>query len=479
MKKYTKEQKFKITKIVVTAVVLFLMSALSLALPLRPSVSETEKRKLAEFPDFTVSAFLDGSYFSDISLWFSDTVPFRDYFVSANSKIQNFLGSSRVHLGFSEGSKGDEIPDVPGNVQVETTTQIPVTQEPTTEIPVTEVPTTEVPVTEVHSTVIIETTLPPETTTVITETTTSGGTVENTTHSQAFSSIYIHENAGYEYYHFNKDATDGYISAVNLTADKLQGKANVYCMVIPTSIDIVLPEAVRAKLSVSDQSKAIDYMLGSMNGNVRKVNIYPSLKSHASEYLYFRTDHHWTALGAYYAYADFCTSKGISALPLNSYGVLSFDGFLGSFYTDSGMSPALSATPDRVDAYLPPCNTVMTVYDKNGNPSVHPLIYNVSNNAASNKYGCFIFGDNPFTIIDNTDMAAGESCLVIKESFGNCFVPFLASHYKYVYVMDFRYSPYSIMSLVNAYGINDVIFCNNISMTRSTSMVNTLYNHIG
>ena len=250
-------------------------------------------------------------------------------------------------------------------------------------------------------------------------------------------------------------------------------------MVIPTSIDIVLPEAIRAKLSVSDQSKAINYMLGSMNDNVRKINIYPTLKNHSGEYLYFRTDHHWTALGAYYAYTDFCNTKGISALPLNSYGVLSFDGFLGSFYTDSGMNPALSATPDRVDAYVPPCNTVMTVYDKNGNPGVHPLIYNVSGNAASNKYGCFIFGDNPFTIIDNTDMAAGESCLVIKESFGNCFVPFLASHYKYVYVMDFRYSPYSIMSLVDAYGINDVIFCNNISMTRSTSMVNTLLNHIG
>ncbi|MBQ2759051.1 MAG: hypothetical protein IJE93_04725 [Clostridia bacterium] len=473
MKNYTKEQKLNITKTVVTAAVLLVMSIGSLIIPLRPSVSETEKRELAKFPDFTVSALLDGSYFSDISLWFSDTVPFRDYFVSANSKIQNFLGTSRVQLGFSEGNKGDEIPDVPDNIQTETTTQPPVTQESTTAPPVTEPPVTEPPVTEAPTTLL------PETTTALPESTTAQGQTESTTHSQAFSSIYIHGNAGYEYYHFNQSATDGYIAAVNQTADKLLGKANVYCMVIPTSIDIVLPEAIRAKLSVSDQSKAINYMLGSMNDNVRKINIYPTLKNHSGEYLYFRTDHHWTALGAYYAYTDFCNTKGISALPLNSYGVLSFDGFLGSFYTDSGMNPALSATPDRVDAYVPPCNTVMTVYDKNGNPGVHPLIYNVSGNAASNKYGCFIFGDNPFTIIDNTDMAAGESCLVIKESFGNCFVPFLASHYKYVYVMDFRYSPYSIMSLVDAYGINDVIFCNNISMTRSTSMVNTLLNHIG
>ena len=90
MKNYTKEQKLNITKTVVTAAVLFVMSIGSLIIPLRPSVSETEKRELAKFPDFTVSALLDGSYFSDISLWFSDTVPFRDYFVSG--RTQGIIG---------------------------------------------------------------------------------------------------------------------------------------------------------------------------------------------------------------------------------------------------------------------------------------------------------------------------------------------------------------------------------------------------
>ena len=70
----------------------------------------------------------------------------------------------------------------------------------------------------------------------------------------------------------------------------------VYDMIVPTSIDIMLPESTRAGLNTDDQKKAIDYMYGSMLDETKKVNIYDTLMSHNDEYLYFRTDHHWTAL---------------------------------------------------------------------------------------------------------------------------------------------------------------------------------------
>lgn len=457
MSKFTKEQKFKILKVALAAFVLFALSVISLIIPLRPEVSELEKRELAKFPEFTVEAFFDGSYFADISLWFSDTVPFRDTLVSLNSKVQNFLGTSTVLAGFSEGEKGDEIPDIPTSPPEENTT-VSIPQETTTVQQET-------------------TTLPPaETTTSVSLPTTSE--TESTTALQTFSSIFVYENAGYEYYHFNQTASDNYAQTLTAASYALSGLADVYCMIVPTSIDITLADDIRQKLSVSDQAKAIEYMYSVMGTNVKKVNVYNTIKAHRDEYLYFRTDHHWTALGAYYAYTDFCVAKGISALPLSSFALKSFNGFLGSFYNDSGMNPVLSATPDTVDAYYPPCNTVMTVTDKNGETNVRPLIYDVSGNQASNKYSCFIFGDNPFTVIENTDLPQGESCLVIKESFGNCFVPFLAYHYKYVYVMDYRYSADTIKGLVQSYSINDVIFCNNISMTRDVSLVGVLNSHI-
>ena len=250
-------------------------------------------------------------------------------------------------------------------------------------------------------------------------------------------------------------------------------------MIIPTSIDITLDERVRKKVNVSDQKKAIDYMEGSMNQNVVRVEIFDALKAHKDEYIYFRTDHHWTGLGAYYAYVRFCEIKGIQALPLSAYTVRSFDNFLGSFYKDSGNDPALGASPDVVDTYTPPCGTKMTVTEKSGNTLVTPMIYNATNNKPAYKYSAFIYGDNPFTVIENTDMTSGDALILVKESFGNAIAPLFTYHYKYVYVVDYRYYSGKLDALVNtaksACGGNvDVLYCNNISMTRASGQVTKL-----
>ena len=78
-----------------------------------------------------------------------------------------------------------------------------------------------------------------------------------------------------------------------------------------------------------------------MLDETKKVNIYDTLMSHNDEYLYFRTDHHWTALGAYYAYEEFAKAKGVKPLPLSKYEKVDFPDFLGSFYADTEKNPAL------------------------------------------------------------------------------------------------------------------------------------------
>lgn len=453
MKKFSKNTKAKMARILVTGTVLLALGFGALILPLRPSESAIEKRKLAEFPELSFSSLFNGSFFSGVSLWFSDTFPLRDELVALNYKIQNLLGTSTVQKGFNEGVKGDDIPDAPVT---------PVTDAPVSEISSSEAASEGIPVTEAS--------------TVPAETTTEGALPD---HIQELSGIIVCGNAAYEYYNFSQDAADSYARAVNRAASLFAGKAQVYSVIIPLSSDIVLDKRVRAGLSVSDQKKAIEYMYGSMSDSVRKVNIYDTLASHAGEYIYFRADHHWTGLGAYYAYTQFCAAKGIAALPLSSYTVRSFDNFLGSFYADSGQDPALAATPDVVDTYTPPCNAEMTVTEASGNVLTTPMIYNATSNKPAYKYSAFIYGDNPFTVIENTDMAQGESCILIKDSFGNAFAPLLTYHYKYVYVYDFRYDNSTVDYLVNTKGINDVIIMNNISLTRSQGQVDKLAEKIG
>lgn len=445
----------KTARIIITGTLVLALTFGAFILPLRPKVSEAEKRPLARFPEFSFSSLFSGEYFSGISSWFSDTVPFRDALVGLNSKIQHILGTATVLKGFNEAKAGDDIPDTPNTA------------------PVTEAPS----VSDISS----ETTAQPDSSTAAPETEPQG---EYDGLVQKFDSILVAGNSGYEYYNFNQAAADAYIAAVNAAGNKLGGRASVYSMIIPTSIDITLDSRVRKKVNVSDQKKAIDYMEGSMNQNVRRVEIFDTMKEHKNEYIYFRTDHHWTGLGAYYAYVHFCEVKGIQALPLSSYTVRSFDNFLGSFYNDSGKDPALGGTPDVVDTYTPPCNTKMTVTERSGNSFVTPMIYNATTNKPAYKYSAFIYGDNPFTVIENTDMTGGDALILVKESFGNAIAPLLTYHYKYVYVVDYRYYTGTLNSLVdtakNASGGNvDVLYCNNISMTRASGQVTKLAGVLG
>ena len=445
----------KTARIIITGTLVLALTFGAFILPLRPKVSEAEKRPLARFPEFSFSSLFSGEYLSGISSWFSDTVPFRDALVGLNSKIQHILGTATVLKGFNEAKAGDDIPDTPNTA------------------PVTEAPG----VSDISS----ETTAQPDSSTAAPETEPQG---EYDGLVQKFDSILVAGNSGYEYYNFNQAAADAYIAAVNAAGNKLGGRASVYSMIIPTSIDITLDSRVRKKVNVSDQKKAIDYMEGSMNQNVRRVEIFDTMKAHKNEYIYFRTDHHWTGLGAYYAYVHFCEVKGIQALPLSSYTVRSFDNFLGSFYNDSGKDPALGGTPDVVDTYPPPCNTKMTVNELSGNSFVTPMIYNATTNKPAYKYSAFIYGDNPFTVIENTDMTGGDALILVKESFGNAIAPLLTYHYKYVYVVDYRYYTGTLNSLVdtakNASGGNvDVLYCNNISMTRASGQVTKLAGVLG
>lgn len=449
MKKMPSGKLHKLIKISVCSLVILVITAVFMIIPLRPERSVTENRPLAKFPEFSFSALAQGDYFSDISTWFSDTVPFRDTLVDWNIKLQNFLGTSGAVRGFQEAVKNnDNIPEV--------------------------IPTANPEVTNEQGEQVIEyETLAPEELTF--------PDIENAPAAiEKLGYIAICGDAGYEYYNFVQSTADNYIKALNTAAAKFSGQADVYVTIAPNSTDITLDDENRAKLdsSVSNQRDAITYMLGSMSSGVKKFDCYDNIKLHRNEYVYFRTDHHWTALGAYYAYEEFCKTKGITPLKLDQFEPWDFEGFLGTFYNDSNKNPALGANPDTVHAYKPPCQYSTTLTDKNGNTSPWFLLYDETNAPASYKYGTFIGGDNPLTTITNASNPTGESCVVIKESYGNAFVPFLVYHYKTVYVVDYRHYNNTLSGFLAGHPVDDIIFVNNISMTRNADLVSRMSSFI-
>ena len=294
---------------------------------------------------------------------------------------------------------------------------------------------------------------------------------------QQYDAVYRVGDTGYEMYSYVDSTAKKYADNVNAVADALAGKANVYMLPIPLSSGVSLPDDLYGKDIFADQKDAEQKIIGYMNGNVKSVALYDTLLAHRTEYIYFRTDHHWTATGAYYAYEQFCKAKGITPTPISSYKVDEYDGFLGTFYRDSSQNATMGANPDKVVAYHPLSTEATLDYGDSENASLTrgKIIYDESDAPASLKYGAFITGDNAYSIINNPDVTNGSSCIVVKESFGNAFVPFLTDHYQTIYVLDYRYWKGSISQFAQSKGVQDVLFVNNLSAIRSTALVGYLH----
>ncbi|MCI9078626.1 MAG: hypothetical protein HFH68_06835 [Lachnospiraceae bacterium] len=287
------------------------------------------------------------------------------------------------------------------------------------------------------------------------------------------SGIVISGNAAYEQYTYIDSIAARYASITSKIADKLKDKADVYNIVIPTSIGITFPDNKKNASGSSDQKKSLEKIAGKMSGNVKFVPLYNEMMSHRKEYIYFRTDHHWTAKGAYYAYNAFCKVKHIMPVKLEDFKKVSFGSFTGSFYKDTNQNTALKK--DTLYAYYPAgCHdgSISLKYtNKDGVQVKGSLIEDASGYGESLKYSAFIDGDNPYTIIENDSLKDNSSCIVIKESFGNALIPFLVNHYHKIYVIDYRYWDGNIIKLAEEKRAGDIIIVNNISMTRNSYQV--------
>lgn len=428
MRKESKKDKKQMRiKIYICSAVIVLGGIIALILPLRPSFSKLEKRELDSFPKFTFSEFADGTYFSKINNWYTNTFPFRDQFIAANKKITACYGFQSKEEVIGTTKVADKIPDAKENPDK---TETAATTEATTEMATTE------RVVEKDGTLHAE--------------------------PESFGTVYISDNRAFSVYYFNQSAVDTYAQAVNDCASKFQGKANVYDVLIPTGIAACLDEKAQEKIGSSNEKDAMDYVGSNLNDQVNFVNTFDTIKSHNSEYIYFGTDHHWTALGAYYAYSDFCYVKGITPTPLDSYETKTFSDFVGSFYASSNQSKVLKENPDTITAYVPKGTNKVTLYDGKMNATPWNIINDVSDYDSGSKYSCFIGSDYPYEEIENPQITDGSACVVIKESFGNAFVPFLVDNYQYVYVIDYRYYAGSLSELVESKNISDILFVNNI-----------------
>ena len=435
---------------------LTVLTVVSFVIPLRPTQSYSEKRNLAEFPDFTLEALTSGSYFDEISLWFSDTFPGRESWISLSRQMQTLHGHSDILI------QGDIPVKEPVSMPEETsppeTEATEATQPPTESIP--------------EETIVLQEVEAP--TTPVEQ---WGGLDVGNAVVDVGAVIQIDDFA-LGYFTFAEPTTEWYAGSVNQLAAALEGKdVNIINAPPPSAIGVMVENEYMEMLGCEPQDAALDYMHSLIDDSVIKADTVRNLIPHNDEYLYFRTDHHWAPLAAYYTYEMLMELLGYTPAPLESFEAWDQGEFHGSLYYRCADPSRL--TPDTVTAYKPEGEISMMIYDGSGSGFQWDLLSDMSAGDPGTKYMTFLAGDHALTVVTNDSIPDAPNCLIVKDSYGNCFVPFMTQNYHKVYAIDYRkYYSMSISKFVEKYDIQDVFLMPNLGACQNADvnkLVQTLY----
>ncbi|MDE7361752.1 MAG: hypothetical protein K2N38_07445 [Oscillospiraceae bacterium] len=250
-----------------------------------------------------------------------------------------------------------------------------------------------------------------------------------------------------------------YARSLNTVKAFVGDQVNVFSLVAPTAVSFYLPEEY--SYMTGSEWDNIDYINENLSG-VIPVDAYTALSRHVNEDIYFRTDHHWQPLGAYYAAEEFAMTAQVPFAPLSDYEAVSLEGYVGTMYGYSGENPLVRDNPDVFTYYKPKNEYTVTYYTQSlENPyEAGMFLSGLEYMATSLWYTVFFGGDGEVEHI-HTDVGNGRKLVIVKDSYGNALAPCLTGSFEDIWVLDMRGFEKSISELVKNEGLTDVLFCMN------------------
>lgn len=409
--------------------------------------SEMENRNLAQKPAFSLSSYFSGDFASRFEEYYNDQFPGRNGLVKISNKIESFYSSLKLGgttvikkqggIGDGEALSHEEESNVSSSDENTTYAQ-----------------------TEPDS---YETTQPKSVVTVAED-------AKETVYSSQYI-ILINNRLMEEYTNVYKKM-DIYAAALNKLKAQLPD-VKVYSLMAPTSIEFYAPKKYNTGKAHS-QYQGINYIYGELK-DITPIDAYSEISKHTDEYLYFRTDHHWTSLGAYYAYCAFAKKAGFTPVNKDILQTGKLSPFLGTLYKAT-QSAAVEKDPDYVEYFIPATSTTAIASDTSASLSNSYSVKVINTEIkSSNKYLAFLGGDHGVTKI-TTDAPGDRSIVVIKESFANAFVPWLCNNYKTIYVIDPRQINVNLASFVKTNSIDEVLFLNYMFIPTNAKFMTALEN---
>lgn len=403
-----KNRIFLFLNVIAVALIFFSIFISSLTRPDK-TVSTSEKRRLSEIPDISALSLFSTDFQKGIEKYYEDHFPYRNELLQVSGTFNAMKGNAESEgklykVGAAENNTGNDknaLSDFSG----------------------------------------------------------TQGYNPDSTYSKAddygemVNNLFIYKKHAYQLFGGSDGVAKMFANSLNDLKKALGDSITMYNLTIPSPAEFYLPE--KYKSLTNNEKQNLQTIQDNLDASIIDVDAYTEIAAHTDEYLYFATDHHWTVRGAYHAYRAFAKSAGFLPLSTESMTMVTKKNYLGSLYLLT-LDASLAGNPDSVCYYKIPGN--YSVYWDSC--SIPPrwykgmLLYDYPGCWAT--YGVFLGADYAVMKIE-TNNYNNRRILVLKESFGNAFVPFLVPHYEKVFVADIRYFQYNLLKFIKEYKINEVL----------------------
>lgn len=233
-----------------------------------------------------------------------------------------------------------------------------------------------------------------------------------------------------------------------------QKKIPVRMMLVPDAAN-VLNHSLPALAKPEDQTQMFSMVRKDLGDSVEWIDVSTELNKHKTEKIYYKTDHHWTTLGAFYAFQAAAPSLGIEGDLSGKYVSHavsnSFNGMLAS---KSGVN---LGEKEQIDIYVPTEEDTDLIVDYVDEGKRSTSLYDSSKLKEKDQYTVFLGGNSSLLDI-RTVSTSTKRLLLVKDSFANSFIPFLTPYYREIVVVDPRYYSGTINDLMDSYRISEVLF---------------------
>ena len=246
-----------------------------------------------------------------------------------------------------------------------------------------------------------------------------------------------------------------------------------YIMIVPTQAEIY-SDMLPTDAPNPDQAAFINNVYSQLDGYAVPIDVYSVLSANRDDYIYYRTDHHWTTRGAFLGYTAAAKKMGIYPLSEDFYDVEhASDKFRGTFYSKVLYN---GIKPDTIDIWHLSENETqpeVEIYSTFGEePTIHDGMYFREYLDVKDKYSTF-FGTNQPMITIRTGHEGGK-LLMFKDSYAHCFAPFITEHYSEITMVDLRYIQISYKELIDVSDYDQVLFLYNASTFMSDENIKKL-----